>query len=109
MSFSRIYNILGRRYMSECICSSCRNLRGIMDEDGAVEIFECAYGFPSESCNTCETGECELTCGGYINDEEQVEPVIVHCSICGRELQQLCGNDEEGRVQCIDCFLKGSN
>ena len=94
--------------MSECICSSCRNLKGAVDENGVVEIFECVYGYPSESCKECETGECELTCANYINDEEQAEPVVVHCAVCGRELQQVCGNDEEGSVQCIDCFLKGS-
>ena len=95
--------------MHECICSSCRNLKGVIDENGAVEIFECAYGYPSESCNTCETGECEFTCSNYVSDEEEAELVTVHCGCCGKELQQVCGNNEEGSVLCIDCFLKGSN
>lgn len=92
--------------MSECICSSCRNLKGIVDENGAVETFECVYGYPSEGCNDCETGECELTCSNYIDDTEQAELVMVKCATCGKELHQVCGNDEEGSVQCIDCYLK---
>lgn len=92
--------------MSECICSSCRNLQGIIDEDGKVEQFECVFGYPSESCGECDSEECELTCDHYVSDEEQAEMMIVHCMTCGKELQQVCGNDEAGKVQCIDCFLK---
>ena len=92
--------------MCECICSSCRNLKGLTDENGAVEIFECVYGYPSEDCNDCESGECELSCDHYISDEVQDEHIMVHCIICGKELHQVCSNDEEGNIQCIDCFLK---
>lgn len=95
--------------MHECICSSCRNLKGIADENGAVEIFECIYGYPSENCDTCEISECELSCNHYISDEEQTEPIVVQCATCGKELHQVCGNDEEGSVQCIDCYLKDSH
>ena len=94
--------------MNECICSSCSNLKGIIDDNGAIEEFECVYGYLSEGCDTCETGECELTCSHYISDDEQSVPVIVKCSICGKELHQVCSNNEEGSVQCIDCFLKNS-
>ena len=92
--------------MRECICNSCRNLKGILNEDGTVESYECVYGYPSESCKTCEDGECELKCINYISDEEENEPVIVKCVTCGRDLRQMCSNDEEGNIQCIDCFLK---
>ncbi len=91
--------------MQECICSSCRNLKGVTDENGAVEVFECEYGYPSDACEQCEAGECELTCTHYVSDEEQAEPVVVKCSTCGRELMQVCSNDEEGSVQCINCYL----
>lgn len=95
--------------MRECICNSCRNLKGIIDENGAVEAYECSYGYPSDDCNTCETGECELTCTNYINDENEQEMVVVRCATCGRELHKMCSDDEEGRYQCIDCFLKESD
>lgn len=95
--------------MRECICSSCRNLKGVVDENGAIDVFECVYGYPSDECNTCETGECELVCSNYINDEEQDKLVVVQCETCGKELHKMCGNDEEGRVQCIDCFFKDRN
>ena len=92
--------------MRDCICSSCRNLKGVMDENGAVEVFECVYGYPSEECNTCETGECELECSNYIEDKDEM--VVVKCATCGKELHKMCSGDEEGIFQCIDCFLKDS-
>lgn len=95
--------------MRECICSSCINLKGIVDENGAVEEFECVYGYPSGECETCEAGECELSCIHYISDDEQAEPVLVKCSVCGKELSQVCSNAEEGNVLCIDCFLGDSH
>lgn len=93
--------------MSECICSSCKNLKSILNDEGAEDGCECIHGFPSESCSDCETGECELSCSFYISDEEPDAPIILKCSTCGRELVQVCGNSEEGRVQCIECYLKG--
>lgn len=93
--------------MSECICSSCKNLKSIFGDEGSQDGFECIHGFPSESCDDCETGECELTCNNYISDEESDIPVVLKCSTCGRELVQVCSNSEEGRVQCIECYLKG--
>jgi hypothetical protein len=83
------------------------NLKGIVEEDGAIEEFECVYGYPSEECESCETGECELSCSHYVPDGEEAEPVFVKCSVCGKELRQVCSNGEAGDVQCIDCFLKG--
>ena len=91
--------------MGECVCGSCRNLKGVTDENGAVEIFECVYGYPAEDCDTCETGECELACDHYISDEEQGELFVVQCANCGKELHQVCNNDENGKVHCIDCYL----
>lgn len=93
--------------MGECICTSCKNLKSVIDEEGADGGYECIHGFPSEACNECGTDECELTCGYYISDEEPDTPVILKCSACGKELVQVCSNSEEGRVQCIDCYLKG--
>lgn len=93
--------------MSECICSRCKNLKGILDDEGEQDRFECVHGFPSENCDECETGECELACSNYISDEEPDIPAILKCCTCGRELVQVCNNSEEGRVQCIECYLKG--
>jgi len=95
--------------MSDCICSSCRNLKGIIDENGAVEVYECVYGYPSEKCDSCESGECELSCANYINDENEEGMVVVRCATCGRELHKMYSDKEEGRYQCIECFLKESN
>jgi hypothetical protein len=92
--------------MGECICSSCKNLKGTMDETGAIEEYECEYGFPSDTCSSCESGECDITCSRYVCDDENAEPVILNCMTCGRELKQVCSNTDEGKVQCIDCFLK---
>lgn len=93
--------------MGECICSSCKNLKSIFNEEGESDSCECVYGFPSENCNDCETDVCDLTCENYISDEEPDTPVIMQCCTCGRELVQVCSNSEEGRIQCIDCYLKG--
>lgn len=93
--------------MRECICSSCVNLKGIVDDNGAVEEFECTYGYPSTECEACETGECELSCEHYVSDEQE-DTVVVRCSTCGKELRQVCSNHEEGSVQCLDCYLKHS-
>ncbi len=94
--------------MRECICNSCVNLKEITGENGDVTTFDCIYGYPSETCDICETGECELECSHYDEDGVPNTSIVVHCSVCGKELNQLCGNDEEGEIRCIDCFLKDS-
>lgn len=91
--------------MRECICSSCKNLKGVANEDGVVEVFECTYGYPSENCSECESGECDEACENYIPDEEPSPIVTVRCSVCGKELTQMCSNEEEGDVKCIECYL----
>ena len=95
--------------MYSCICSSCRNLKGVIGEDGAVEVYECIYGYPSERCETCDDSECDVTCSNYIDDENDEETITVRCKTCGKEMQKICCDDEEGQYQCIDCFLKEYN
>ena len=92
--------------MAECICSSCRNLKGIMNEEGAVEEYDCEFGFPSDECFSCETGECGLACSHFLCDDGQEEPKVLKCKACGRELSQVCSDDGEGEVYCLDCYLK---
>ena len=93
--------------MEECICNNCKNLKGIIDETGAINQFECEHGFPSENCSDCEDETiCEITCDFYINEDEVSQPVTLKCMTCGKELKQVCSNSEEGNVQCIECFLK---
>lgn len=92
--------------MTECICSSCKNLKGVMDENSAVEEYECEFGFPSDECSDCESGECELSCSQYVCDDEQDECRVLKCSACGRKLTQVCGDAEEGEVYCVECYLK---
>ncbi|WHH59304.1 hypothetical protein [Petroclostridium sp. X23] len=92
--------------MGECICNNCKNLKGIIDENGMVEQYECEFGFPSDSCSDCEDDGCDLTCEHYICDGEQEHPVIVKCTMCGKDLEQVSSDDEGGEVYCFDCYLK---
>lgn len=92
--------------MSECICNSCKNLKGIIDDNGLTEEYECEFGFPSDDCSDCEKNECELTCNHYICDDEQDESRIVKCKGCAKEIEQVSGDDDDGDVYCFDCYLK---
>lgn len=90
--------------MSTCICSSCKNLKSIIDEiDGITEA--CEFGFPSESCSDCEEDHCELTCDHYIEDCEEEQFSISKCSTCGKELKVASSNVEVGPVYCPTCYL----
>jgi hypothetical protein len=96
--------------MSECICSSCKNLKGIIDEkdidkNGITEEYECEYGSPSENCSDCEEDACELTCDHYMSECEEEEFIISKCVKCGKELKLVSGNKEEGEVYCVTCYL----
>lgn len=91
--------------MSECICNSCKNLKGIIDENGISEEYECKYGFPSEKCSFCEQDDCESTCENYISDDEEDKIIISKCKVCGKELKRVAGNDDDGEVYCVICFL----
>ncbi len=92
--------------MSECICNNCKNLKGVMDDSGAVEEYECEFGFPSEKCSECGGDECGLGCLNFIIDEDEDILVSVKCSACGRELSQAGGDNSGGKVYCIDCYLR---
>lgn len=96
--------------MSECICSSCKNLKSIMDEstidrNGMVEDYECEYGVPSEKCWECEEDTCELTCDNYRSDCEEEAFTLSKCIKCGQELKIASGNNEDGEVYCVTCYL----
>jgi hypothetical protein len=96
--------------MSECICSSCKNLKSIIDENdmdknGIAEEYECEYGSPSEKCSDCEEDTCELTCDNYISDCEEEKIIISKCIKCGKELKIVSGNNEDGEVYCVTCYL----
>jgi len=94
--------------MGECICESCKNLKSVIDDENGESRFECEFGFPSDECIDCEADGCDLDCDHYEEcDDEEEEPVIVHCSRCGKELKKLMQDDEEGEIMCVDCFLKG--
>jgi hypothetical protein len=92
--------------MKECICSSCANLKGVINENGAVEEYECEFGYPDDACLSCEVDECEYTCNHFRPDDETIEPTKINCSKCGKELTQASGDDDDGEVFCIDCYLK---
>ncbi|MHC1750610.1 MAG: hypothetical protein AB9856_20255 [Cellulosilyticaceae bacterium] len=94
--------------MSECICSSCKNLKSVMDEQDCDQnnITEvCEFGFPSEECSYCEADGCELTCDNYVEDCEEDNFIISKCSQCGKELKVASNNEEDGPVYCLDCYL----
>lgn len=94
--------------MNECICSSCKNLKSIIDENeneinGITET--CEFGFPSDECITCEVDQCELTCGHY--EQEQAFDCVntSKCSKCGVELNHISKDQEAGQVFCVTCYL----
>lgn len=94
--------------MNTCICSSCKNLKSIIDEidddiDGITEA--CEFGFPSESCSDCDEEHCELTCNHYIKDCEEENFSISKCCKCGKELKVVSSNVEAGPVYCPICYL----
>jgi len=98
--------------MSECICSSCKNLKSVtdennIDEDGIAEEYECEceYGFPAENCSDCEEDGCELTCDNYMSYHEEEKIVISKCNKCGKELELVGSNNEDGEVYCVTCYL----
>lgn len=94
----------------ECICSSCRNLKSVLDENdvdsGIYEV--CEFGFVSEACETCELDGCALTCAHYVSDDEdgdaQDAGIIVKCARCSKEIV-LQSNSEVGEVYCVGCYL----
>ena len=97
-----------RPTMNKCICDQCANLKPVIDdESGKVEQYECEFDFPSEDCLECEQDGCDHTCDNYISREEEKE-FLIKCQECGKELKQHGRNQEEGKVFCIECFLKNN-
>lgn len=95
--------------MAECICSSCKNLKGIINENGNIEEYECQYGFPSEQCENCNMDGCDEVCSQYVCGDEEAIVKTVRCSICGKELNQASEDDNDGEVFCLDCYLNKRN
>ncbi len=95
--------------MSECICSSCKNLKSIIDEndiEGNSINEVCEFGFPAEGCEDCELDGCDLTCSNYVSDDVmQVQVVTKNCALCHTELEVVAGSAEEGAVYCVSCYL----
>lgn len=94
--------------MNECLCSSCRNLKSRINKDEGDVIFECEYGYPDESCETCDKEQCRADCSHYMPDNEIDEVRIVKCIICGKELKKAYEDNEEGATYCFDCYLNKS-
>jgi len=97
--------------MGECICSICKNLKVIPNENGAIEEYDCEFGLPSEQCENCENDldACEftITCTHFVKDDVENE-VILFCRDCGMALNEICDNTEAGEVYCINCYLKNN-
>jgi hypothetical protein len=92
--------------MKECICSTCVNLLEIVNEQGPTGDFECEHGYPGEQCESCETQECDLECKFYKSEDEAETLVTVQCKICGKSMQGMAADGDDGDVFCIDCYLK---
>jgi hypothetical protein len=105
-----IKNVAGHKEieMNECICSSCKNLKSIIEVESGPDQFECEFGFPSENCEGCEGNECNETCINYINDENE-DTVIIKCKNCGKDLEKTFNDDTDGDVYCVNCYLSESN
>lgn len=95
--------------MGECVCSSCRNLKGVVDENGAIGQYECEFDFPSDICLDCNEENCELTCSHYTGDDGGECAVSLKCKGCGKELKQVCDNGGEGEAYCFDCYMDKIN
>jgi len=93
--------------MQVCICSSCKNLKSVIDEEDAENgiIETCDYDFPSEDCSECELDGCDLTCDHYNSDQEDASIVVVKCRNCGTELKVASRNDLSAEVYCVSCYL----
>ena len=92
--------------MGECICNGCLNLKGIVDDSGAVDKYECEFGFPSDKCTECNVEDCDLACTHFMLDDEEVVSTKVQCVACGKELDKVCGDSNDGDVYCINCYLQ---
>ncbi|GAB6110208.1 hypothetical protein [Fusibacter bizertensis] len=95
--------------MSECICSSCKNLKSVIDEndieDNRIEEV-CEFGFPADDCSSCELDGCELTCSHYVVDEaDSIRVITKNCAICNTELEVVAGSVDEADVYCVSCYL----
>ncbi len=85
--------------MTKCICENCYNLKEEM-VDGEL-LQSCEYGFPDETCETCESGECEFTC----EHQQPITEFTVACSVCGKEMHVMT-QSEDGVFYCPDCYWK---
>ncbi len=88
-----------------CICSDCRNLKAVIDEESGETDYECRYGYPSEGCRECNEDQCAVQCPNFIEDSE-FEGRLVKCGSCGKEMLQAAENGEDGEVYCINCYLE---
>jgi hypothetical protein len=99
--------------MAECICSSCKNLKSIADENESKdnEIYEtCEFGFPSEACEACLLDGCELTCDQYEKDTIEEVFVTKKCIACNTVLKYVASDSDTDKVYCVSCYLsKGLN
>jgi hypothetical protein len=89
--------------MGECICSSCINLKSILEDDGQTIEYKCEFGFPSDKCVNCEGDDCSEICSNYKIEEEDAETVT--CKGCGKELSKAFKDDSGGEVFCVECYL----
>jgi len=92
--------------MRECICSTCKNLIEVINENGPTGEFECVHGYPDPICETCEINECELLCKYYVDEESDPVTKNVSCSVCGKDMQTDDEDPDDGTYFCVDCYLK---
>lgn len=88
-----------------CICADCLNLKIHIDEQTGEEKEICEFGYPSDLCENCLEGECDINCSHYEKYIEEDKFVIVNCSKCGQELRKAYSEDLSGEIFCINCYL----
>ena len=87
----------------KCICDTCQNLKTAPGEAEGEIVAECAYGFPTDACETCTQDGCDATCE-HFEPEPAVTEYTVRCAGCGKEMAVTCEPDDTP-VYCMDCYL----
>ncbi|MCX7749533.1 MAG: hypothetical protein N2645_21960 [Clostridia bacterium] len=92
--------------MGECICNTCRNLKGVIGADGEISEYACKFGFPSQRCETCDEEACDEVCRHYAEDMEEKETQVVMCKGCGTQLEKMVEDEADGDIYCFNCYIK---
>lgn len=99
--------LFGGYYMN-CVCSTCKNLKSIIDDadEANQSIIEtCEFDFPSEACYECELDGCELTCEHYESDILEDAFIMTTCKKCGQDIRLMARTMDHSEQYCVSCYL----